>query len=257
MHPVLFSIGPITIHSYGLMIALGAFMGFLYMAKNAKAKLGIEMETVQTMAIIIIISAFIGGKLLFYLEKPAYYFGEPANMFKNLKNGFVFYGSLIFVVGAMIVFFRKNKIPALPMLDIVAFTSLIIHAFGRMGCFFAGCCYGKETDGAIFVTFTNEASAAPLNTHLHPTQLYSVFMLITIFVILWMFKRHQRFEGQLFFLYIIFYAIGRSIIEIFRGDLRRGFIIEDWLSHSQFISIILIAVVGFFYVRRLKVSRQN
>lgn len=255
MHPVLFSVGPITVHIYGFLIALGAFLGFLFLAQNAKKKLGIEMETVQMLAILIILSAFIGGKIFFYFEKPSFYFGDPANMFKNFKNGFVFYGSLIFVIPTIGWYFKKNRIPVWPMMDLMAFTGLIIHFFGRLGCFFAGCCYGKETDGSIFITFSNPSSVAPLDAHLHPTQLYSAFMLLTIFVILWMFKRHQRFEGQLFFIYIMMYAFGRSIIEIYRGDIRRGFVIEDWISHSQMISIVLIAIVGFFYVKALKSTK--
>ena len=254
MYPELFSIGSWTIHTYGILIATGALLGFWYMAREAKG-LGVEMETIQSMAILIILASIIGGKFFFYLEKPSKYFWDFSAMARDFRNGFVFYGSFIFAVPTMIWFFRKNKIPALPMLDSMAFLALILHGFGRLGCFMAGCCYGKETDGPIFITFTNEAAVAPTDVHLHPTQLYSVFLLLSIFVALRMFKRHQRFEGQLFFLYIIFYAIGRGIIEIFRGDIRRGFIIEDWLSHSQFISIIMIAIVGFFYVQQQKKSK--
>ena len=137
------------------------------------------------------------------------------------------------------------------MLDIVAIAGIIIHSFGRMGCFLAGCCYGKETTGPIFVEFTDDAAVAPINQHLHPTQLYSIALLLCILIIIIMFKRHQRFQGQLFFIYIMLYALGRGVIEIFRGDIRRGFIIENVLSHSQLISLVLIGVIGFFYIKLL------
>lgn len=260
MHPILFQFeffgNSISIHTYGVMIALGAATFYFYGSTIAKKELGISPEIIQALARVIIISAVIGGKLFYYFEKPEFYFFPPSNMLVNFRTGFVFYGSLLFVIPAVIWFYRKHKLPVMPMFDIIAIGGLMLHAFGRMGCFFAGCCYGAETDGPIFITFTNEATVAPTNLHLHPTQLYSVTLLIGILIILLMFKRHKRFEGQLFFIYIMLYAFGRGIIEIFRGDIRRGFVIEDLLSHSQLISILLIAVVGFIYVRMLKKNKN-
>ena len=108
------------------------------------------------------------------------------------------------------------------------------------------------------VTFTHEASKArPLHTPLHPTQLYEATLIAGIFVILNMFKRHQRFQGQLFLIYIMLYAIGRAVIEIFRGDIRRGFIIEDVLSHSQLISLLLVSTVLYFYFRLAKTNKLD
>ena len=137
-----------------------------------------------------------------------------------------------------------------PMMDRLAITACIIHGMGRLGCFFAGCCHGTPTDLPWGVTFIDNASQAePLNTPLHPTQLYSAGLIFSILVILLMFKRHRRFEGQLFFIYIILYAIGRGIIEIFRGDEERGYIIDGVISHSQFISIIVITIAMWAYFR--------
>lgn len=261
MFPEIITIGGITIHSYGFMIMLGAIMGFWYMSTNAKKELGINPEKIQTLAILIILGAFVGGKALFYLEDPGHYFNPPSNMLKNFRTGFVFYGSLLFALPLSIWFFMKEKWPVWAMLDRLAITATIIHAFGRMGCFLAGCCYGLPTDSALAVTFTHEHSKAkPLGEALHPTQLYSVFLITSIFAVLLMFKRHKRFEGQLFFVYIMLYAAGRAIIEVFRGDIRRGFIIEGWLSHSQFISILLIAGaawVYFYLSKRPKTSKPR
>ncbi len=256
MHPEFLHFGSQTIYTYGVMIAIGAALGYFYMSKTAKRELGIAPDKIQMLAIYLIFAAFIGGKLFFYFEKPDYYFNPPSNMFKGFRTGFVFYGSLIFAIPTVIWYFRKNKFPVLPMLDLIAITGCIIHIFGRMGCFFAGCCYGVHSDGPLAITFTHPSSKAPLNEPLHPTQLYSVALIGSILGILLMLKRHKRFEGQLFFLYIMLYSIGRGVIEIFRGDTRRGFIIEDILSHSQFISLILISVVLFFYVKLWKKSKK-
>ena len=125
-----------------------------------------------------------------------------------------------------------------------------------MGCFFAGCCYGLPTEMPWGVTFTDaESQVKPLHTALHPTQLYESFFLLSILGFLLLFKKHQRFQGQLFMIYLMLYAVGRGVIEIFRGDLRRGFIIEDVLSHSQFISIVIIAIALWTYRHLSKTKR--
>lgn len=249
MHPELFTIGGFTIHTYGFMIMLGATFGFLYMSNAVKRELGIEKDKIQNMAILIIVSAFVGGKLFFYMENPGFYFDSFANLKRNFRTGFVFYGSLLFAVPITIWFFRKEKWPLWPMMDNLAISACIVHGMGRIGCFFAGCCHGVACEMPWAVTFTDPVSQAPLNVPIHPTQLYSATLIFSILVILLMMKRHKRFEGQLFFVYIILYATGRSIIEIFRGDEERGFVIDNVLSHSQFISIAVIAVAIWAYLK--------
>ncbi len=253
MHPELFTIGGFTIHTYGFMIMIGAALGYFYMSTAVKRDLGIPADKIQNLAILLIFSAFIGGKLFFYFEEPSYYFHPPSNMLKGLRTGFVFYGSLLFVIPTTVWYFRKQKWPVWPMMDRVAITACIVHIFGRMGCFFAGCCHGTPTDSIFGITFTDPASQAdPLNTPLHPTQLYEITMIGIILLILIQLMRHKKFDGQVFLSYIVMYAIGRSIIEIFRGDERRGYIIDGILSHSQFISlgVIALAVAGYFYLRK-------
>ena len=248
MHPEFITIGSVTIHMYGLMIMLGAITGYFYMSRTSEKELGIAPEKIQNLAIIIIVAAFVGGKLLFYFEKPSYYFSSWDNMARNFRTGFVFYGSLLFALPAIVWYFRKQKFPVWPMLDRIAITGAIIHAFGRMGCFFAGCCYGKPTDSFLGLTFTDPLSKAePLHTPLHPTQIYEVVNILIILVVLLMLKRHKRLEGRLIFVYVTLYAVGRSIVEIFRGDIARGFIIDGMLSHSQFISILIVAVALLAY----------
>lgn len=255
MHPELFSIGNFTIHTYGFMIMIGATIAFFYMSHSVKKDLGIEREKIQNLAILIILSAFIGGKLFFYLENPSYYFGSLQNMKNNFRTGFVFYGSLLFAVPIVIWFFRKEKWPVWALMDRIAIVACIIHGSGRLGCFFAGCCHGIPTDLPWGVTFTDPLSQAePLNVPLHPTQLYSATLIFSILIILLMFQRHKRFEGQLFFIYIILYAFGRSLIEIVRGDEERGYIIDGILTHSQFISIIVITLAVWGYLKFRKKS---
>lgn len=266
MHPVLFEI-PIpeflqgllppylTIYAYGALIALGAVVGYIFTAWRAKKELDISAERVRDLLLYLIIAAFVGGKLLFYFEDPDKYFSNPVKMLQITSGGFVFYGSLLFAIPVMLWYFKKHKLPTFPMLDIMAITATLAHFFGRLGCFFAGCCYGVPTESGWGVMFTHEASKAPTDVHLHPTQLYSASMILTIGLILWFFKQRKRFDGQVFLIYLALYAFGRSIIEVYRGDEARGFIIDDFLSHSQFISLMVVAIVIFFYTKWDKRAR--
>lgn len=262
MHPVLFSFdtpqflhgvlpSSISIHSYGFLIAIGAIVAFLYMARQSKRQYGLKFEDANTLFLLLLIASIVGGKFFFLFENPSFYLANPKQLISG--GGFVFYGSLLFTIPTMYFFFKAHKLPWLGMLDIMAITTCIVHVFGRMGCFGAGCCHGLPYDGPLSVTFTNPASLAePLNTPLHPTQLYSVFLISVILVILLRIKKRQLFDGQLFISYLILYATGRIVIEIFRGDIKRGFIIENYVSHSQFISFTIITIALIIYYRLYK-----
>jgi phosphatidylglycerol:prolipoprotein diacylglycerol transferase len=114
----------------------------------------------------------------------------------------------------------------------------------------AGCCHGTPTDSPLSIVFTDPiCQAKPLNTPLHPTQLYeSGFIFLLLSFLLWL-KGRKKFDGQIFLLYLILYAIGRSLLEILRGDEERGFIIQNIISHSQFMSLIVISAASYFYVK--------
>ncbi len=249
MHPELFSIGDFTIRTYGFMIMMGALLGFIYGVRVFKKDLSVPLDKVQNLTLLLIVAAVVGGKIFFYLEDPGFYFQSFENLKKDLSTGFVFYGSLIFAIPTMMLYFRHAGIPLWAGMDRMAIVACIIHGMGRMGCFFAGCCYGIPTDSALGVTFTHELSKAPIDTPLHPTQLYSGTLIFLILVVLLKLKKHVQFDGQLWFLYIILYATGRGIIEIFRGDEARGYIIDGVLSHSQFISIFIIGIAVWAYFR--------
>ena len=260
MHPVLFHIpipeflqgilpAQLTIYAYGALIALGAVAGYIFSSWRAKKELDIPAERIRDLLLFLIIAAFVGGKLFFYFEAPDKYFSNPIKMLQITSGGFVFYGSLLFAIPVLLWYFKKNNLPSLPLLDIMAITGTIVHFFGRAGCYFAGCCYGVPTEGDWGVMFTHEASKAPTDVHLHPTQLYSASMILTIGLILWFFKQRKRFDGQIFLIYMALYAFGRSIIEVYRGDEARGYIIDGILSHSQFISLVVIAVIIYIYVK--------
>ena len=248
MHPVLFNIGPVTIYSYGFLIAIGAVLGFTYLYFQGKKYVGLTFDQANSLFIYLVLAGVAGGKFFMIFEDIDYYLSNPGKLISG--SGFVFYGSLIFAIPTLLWFFKKNNLPTWRMLDIMGPTACIAHGFGRMGCFLAGCCYGKPTDSLFGVTYIDAAcQAQPLHTPLHPTQLYEAGFIFLIFVVLTILKKRKQFDGQLFLIYIILYAIGRGVLELYRADLERGFVIKDVISNSQFISLVMISVAVYFYVK--------
>lgn len=253
MHPILFEICGITFYSYGFMIALGAIAGVTYMAVQGKRDVGLTFDQANSLFLFIFLAAFVGGKVFLFFEDIAYYFDQPRKLLTG--RGFVFYGSFLFAVPTMLLFFRKHKLPTYAMLDVMAVTTCLAHIFGRIGCFMAGCCYGKPTDSALAVTFTHPACQAdPLNTPLHPTQLYEASYIFLVMIVLLFLRPRKKFYGQLFLVYLMLYAIGRFVLEYFRGDLGRGFVINRYVSHSQFIAFLIFGVVLIIFWRWSKQS---
>lgn len=250
MHPVLFEIGPVTIHSYGFFIAIGAICGLVYMAHQAKKNFEVSYDNSNSLFLLIVAAAFVGGKVFFFFENPSYYAHHPGKLVSG--SGFVFFGSLLFAIPTMLWYFKKNNIPVLPMLDVMAIVTCIVHGFGRIGCFLAGCCHGKPTDSWFSVVFTNPTcQAEPLNTPLYPTQLLEAGFIFSLMAVLLAVKNKKQFDGQLFIIYLISYSVGRSLLETLRGDLSRGFIFDGFLSHSQLISI-LTALAGIYTYVKLR-----
>lgn len=248
MHPVLFKFGSFTVYTYGFCIALGALLGFLYMYWQGKKQYNITFDQSNNLFILLVLAGVIGGKLFMIFEDPALYLGQPKKLFSG--SGFVFYGSLLTTIPVMLWYFKKIKVPVLGMLDVMAAVTCIVHGFGRIGCFMAGCCYGLPTEGFLHVVFTNPAcQAEPLHTPLYPTQLFEATFIFTILAVLLVLKKKKQFDGQLFLIYLMVYATGRAVLEIFRGDIERGFLIKDIFSNSQFISLLVISAALYFYIR--------
>lgn len=248
MHPILFESGSITLYSYGFCIAIGALLGFLYMYWQGKKEFGLTFDQSNNLFIMLVLAGIIGGKLFLIFEEPSLYLNHPEKLISG--SGFVFYGSLLLAIPIMLWYFRKIKISVPGMLDVMAIVTCIVHGFGRIGCLMAGCCYGIPTESFLGVIFTDtKCQAEPLNTPLHPTQLYEAALIFTIMTGLLFYKSRKKFNGQLFLLYLMTYAFGRGVLELFRGDIQRGFIIEGILSNSQFISLLVIVVALFFYIR--------
>lgn len=258
MYPVIFEFGSFTLYGYGIMIAVGISAGMVYLTIVGKKEVGLTFDQANSLFLWVFLAAVVGGKLLLFFEDPMNYVRNPATLVAG--RGFVFYGSFLLAIPVMWIFFRRHKLPPLQMLDIMAITTCLVHMSGRVGCFLAGCCYGKPTDSMLGIAFTDPVCyAEPLNTPLYPTQLMEAGYICAVTITLLVLKRRRRFHGHIFLFYLILYAVGRFVLEFFRGDIGRGFVIEGYVSHSQFIAlgIAVVVVIIVLVSRRRPTSLIN
>jgi phosphatidylglycerol:prolipoprotein diacylglycerol transferase len=257
MYPEIFSLGPLTIQGYGLMIFIGVMLAYAYMLANL-INHGLKSDDVSEMFLWCFASVVIGGKIFFWLESPSIYISNPGLLFKSFGNGFVFYGSFLLTVPVLIAWFKKKGINPWVAFDYAGIAGALVHAFGKLGCLLAGCCHGKVSNGPNAIIFTNpNCHASPLNTPLYPTQLWDAMILFfAIGLMVWM-KRRKWFDGQLFLTYGMVYAIGRFFTEKYRGDEERGFVLNGLLSHSQAIAIGVFAVCVIIFVQRYLKTQKN
>jgi phosphatidylglycerol:prolipoprotein diacylglycerol transferase len=255
MHPILFEIGPLTIHTYGFFVAMGFLVGLSFAVRQAK-KEGISSQKIIDLGFYILLASIIGSRLFYIFVNPSYYMSNPLDIFKIWEGGLVFYGGVLLVIPTVIWYVRRNNIGLWKTADVFAPSIAIGHAFGRIGCFFAGCCYGRIAESLPWsIIFTNPECLAPTNVPLHPTQLYEAGGEAVNFLILITLRKYKSFNGQIFLAYILIYSVLRFTIEFFRGDVNRGFIIEN-LSVAQGISLLMFlgAVIGLLILRRKKVK---
>lgn len=255
MYPELFKIGPFTIHTYGVFVTAGFLLGLGFAVRQAK-KEGVPPNKIVDLSFYILLSALIGSRLFYIMINANYYLKNPLDIFRVWEGGLVFYGGLLLTVPTVLWYVKRNALSLWVTADLFAPSLAIGHAIGRIGCFYAGCCYGKPAEGLPWaVTFTDPQTLALVGIPLHPTQLYESLGELTIFFALIALRRHKSFNGQLFVIYVILYSVLRFIVEFFRGDVARGFITQQ-LSFSQGVSVLifLTAVAGFIVLRRGKRS---
>lgn len=236
MHNELFKIGPVTIYGYGLMIAIGVIAAYFCAAHLAKKK-GLDHNPIIDILIIGVVSGFIGAKLLYFITILDKIIADPSRLL-DVASGFVVYGGIIAGIGAAALYCKIKKLKFLNYLDCAAPAIALAQGFGRIGCFLAGCCYGVEMNSPISITFTH-SDIAPNNVPLFPSQLASSAFDFLNFGVLYFLARRSKEPGKVGAFYLLFYSVGRFIIEFFRGDIDRGSV--GALSTSQFISIFTAA----------------
>jgi phosphatidylglycerol:prolipoprotein diacylglycerol transferase len=254
VYPRLLELGPITVYTYGVLLAAAYLFGLQLARVRAKQR-GLDANRVLDLGIYIIISALVGAKLLLLITDFKSFTADPRELLTLARSGGVFYGGLIVAVVVALWYIRRVGLPLWTTCDVFAPGIALGHVVGRFGCLFAGCCFGKPTTRPWGITFTDPFAAAnvgtPLGVALHPTQLYEAGAELLILIVLLVTERKGRpFPGRTFWLYMLLYAISRFIIEFYRGD-DRGTV--GIFSTSQFISIVLapLAIVMLVYLSRV------
>lgn len=244
----LLTIGPFTVYGYGLMIAIGIVAGCLT-AEYRAGKQRLDSDQIFPMILWCLLGGFFAAKILFWITEWKSIAEDPGFMMETLSSGFVVFGGIIGGIFTGWLYCRIKKLTFFKYADVILPSVALVQGFGRIGCFLAGCCYGKETEGILSVTF-QESAYAPNHVALIPAQLYSSGLDFLHFFLLVMIARNKKSDGQVTAGYLIFYSVGRFIIEFFRGDIIRGSV--GVLSTSQFISIFtgIAGVVMMILVSR-------
>lgn len=261
MCPRLISIGSFSLPTYGVLVALG-FLVALFLASRLAKRAGLDVEKVNNLGVYLALAAIVGAKLLLIAQNWEYYAANPGRLFSlsALQAGGIFYGGLLAALAVAFWYPKKVGLPPLSTADVFAPAVAVGHSIGRLGCFAAGCCWGRPSDAPWAVEFTNpvahETVGVPLGIHLHPTQLYEAAgtFLIALFLLARFRKPHA--PGTILGLYLVVYSTFRFAVEFLRDHAERSFPFGLPLSVTQWVALGLVAAGVFVLVRRHEPAEQ-
>ena len=232
----LLQIGPFTVYGYGLMIAIGVLVAYSVGEYRAK-KQGLDPDSLFWITVSCLVGGILGAKLLFIIVEIKSIIADPSILL-DVTHGFVVYGGIIGGIGVGYLYCKLKKLVFLKYFDLVMPSIAIAQGFGRVGCMFAGCCYGRETDSWFHVIY-HSSDFAPNGVALIPTQMVmAILNFAHFFILVFLIKKLVKHDGQIAGFYLVFYSIGRFFLEYLRNDPRGN---VDILSTSQFISLFILA----------------
>jgi phosphatidylglycerol---prolipoprotein diacylglyceryl transferase len=250
--PQLFHLGRFFLPTYGFLVSMGVLIGLWVSVRNSE-RLGIDGDKAWNLGILVVLCGIVGAKVLYVINDWHDYAGHLGDIFSisTLQAGGVFSGGLIAAFVAAAWYVWKHHMPALGTCDAFAPGLALGHAIGRIGCFAAGCCYGKPTHHWWGITFTNplaaEITGTPLNRPLEPTQLFeSAVELANFFILMWLLK-HRKFDGQVIGAFMFIYGVARFFLEYLRDDPGRGSVFGGAMTGTQLIAIGLVLAGGLIW----------
>lgn len=262
MYPELVRIGSFPINTYGVFLAI-AFLCAIFVTVKLAERDGLPRERIYDLSLWMLLAALVGSKVLMLFTEPEYR-EQPLQLLSLdfLRSGGVFYGGLLGAVIAGYLLMKRYKLPWWKTADACAPGIAVGNFFGRQGCFAAGCCWGEPTTlpwGVKFTELGHQITGVPIDTHLHPTQLYESFAMLLVFLfLLWLHKR-RRFTGQVILAYALLYSVIRFAIEFVRDDPRGdilGLTSLTGLSTSQLLSIVIgVSALVLLLVRRRRTQQ--
>lgn len=231
----------LRIPSFGFFLALATSSAYFLSLRNS-VYFSIGHTHIEKLFLITLGTSALGARLFHVIfEEPTFYFSHPEKIFAVWEGGYTLYGGILMALAGIYLYCWRKKISFWSVLDIASLSTALGIGIGRLGCFAAGCCWGKVCDLPWAITYTSpEAFNTIHNIPVHPVQLYESLGAFTCLVLMQRKVPQATFPGQIGLTSIIFYGVLRFIVEYFRGDTYRGFIIEPWLSYSQLISLVMI-----------------
>jgi phosphatidylglycerol---prolipoprotein diacylglyceryl transferase len=240
VHPIAFELGPLTIHWYGVLLAVGFLAAFWTAGRRTARGGSVSTEAIYDLAPWLVIGTIIGARFVYVVSYwPEQFANKPfREVFMVHHGGLVFYGGLIGAALGTILFARVKKVPLWQLADVVAPSVALGHAIGRLGCLMNGCCHGQQCDLPWAIHFP--AEHATHGEGVHPTQIYESVLNLALYAgLAWLFRR-KRFDGQVFAVYLLGYAVLRSLVESFRGDYPARHVAIG-LTPGQMVSIGILA----------------
>ena len=235
-------IGPLTLHMYGIMIAIG-YVSALFICEKRAKKRNMNTDVLYGIFWCAVIGGALGSKILYYTVNIKDVIADPS-IILNFQNGWVVYGGIIGGVLASFLYCKIKKVDFVAYLDLVLPAVAFAQGCGRIGCFFAGCCYGRETTSPLGITYW-QSDFAPNGVKLVPTQIYSSIGDFAMAFLLMAYAKKEPAKGRVAAGYCILYSIGRFVIEIFRNDYRGEY---GPFSTSQLIAVFILAIGIVMYV---------
>jgi len=252
MFPQIFHYGRFFLPTYGLLVSTGVLIGLWISVRNSE-RMGIDGDKAWNLGILVVLCGIIGAKILYIINDWSLYKDHLGDIFSiaTLQAGGVFSGGLLAAFIAAAWYVRRHHLPALGICDAFSPGLALGHAIGRIGCFAAGCCYGKETHHWWGVIFRNplahEITGTPLNVPLEPTQLFeSAVEFANFLFLMWLLKR-RKFDGQVFGAFMFIYGIARFFLEFVRDDPGRGSVFGGAMTGTQLISVGLVIAGGLIW----------
>jgi len=244
MYPVLYKIGPLHLYAYGFFLAL-AFMSAILVAGQEARRLGLPVGRFYDLCFFIILASLIGSRVLYIILEPDKFLANPLKVFALWEGGLVFHGGLIAALATAYYYMRRHGLPWRATFDALAVGMPLGQAFGRMGCFMAGCCYGTPTDLPWAVTFTNPDTLCPLREPLHPAQLYEALLALGVFGAVFWLRKRKHFDGQVILTYFCLAGLVRFTVEFVRhpGDYRGPTVLGAY-PLTQVVALGIAVVAG-------------
>jgi len=247
MFPEITEFKGFVLHSWGVFVALGFLTGFELSVREARRN-GLDVRVIRNLFAWSMAASIVGSRGLFVFLHPEFFGNHPLEILQIWKGGMVFSGGLVAGLAVGFIYMRQAGLNVWRVADIVAPGIALGDAIGRIGCLCAGCCYGKPTDLPWAIVFDHPGSLAPQGIPIHPTQIYTSVTSFLTFLVLWAFRKHKKWDGQVICLFLILHGSARMVLESLRGDFR-GEALYGLMTTTRLVTLLLTAAGVMIWIR--------